>query len=102
MKWYKKIFFRLLDVTLYNAYVLYKYEKSSDIQLSAFRLMLIKEISTKFAQKTKRPGQPGQPALTSHKRQVDCHYISSILGKKKQRKCHVCSNTTRRPKKRKD
>src|SRR5687767_13524576 len=94
-----KLFFRLVDVEIYNAYTLYKHVNQSNIQLSAFCLMLIKEISTKFEQVTKAQGQP---AKNYHKRLIGSHYISSILSKRKQRKCHICNNTSRRPKKRKD
>ena len=99
MKWYKKLFFKLLDVTIYNAYTLYKYVHQDNIQLSSFRLELIKEISTKFAQKEKIQGRL---TINFHKRLIGPHFISSIDGKRKQRRCHVCSNTSKRPKKRKD
>ena len=98
MKWYKKLFFRLLDMAIYNAYILYKFVHNDTLQLSDFRLRLIKEICTKFAQETP---VHGRPAINFHKRLVGKHFISSIKGKGKQRRCYVCSNTTTKQKKHK-
>ena len=100
MKWYKKLFFRLVDVAIYNAYLLYKYvHQEPTLPLSSFRLELIKEICKKFCGKRT---EPGRPAGNNVKRLIGKHYISSIAGRRKRRRCYVCSNTTRRQKKRTD
>ena len=97
MKWYKKLFFRLLDLTIYNAYILFKYSHQEDLQLSTFRMQLIKEICTKFGHDSTPRGQQSK---NSHCKLVERHFISSVQGKHKMRRCHVCSHTSKRPKKR--
>ena len=96
MKWYKKLFFRLMDLAVYNAYILYKYLYQDNLQLSNFRLELIKEVCSKYANK---PTSSCSRTINFSKRLVGRHFISSIGGKNKQRRCHVCSHTNRHPRK---
>ena len=56
IKWYKELFWRLVDVAINNAYILYKYLHQSNLQLSEFCLQLIKEICSKFPQKKQHKG----------------------------------------------
>ena len=44
IKWYKKFFFHLLDVAIWNAYCLYKLETKKKVTMRAFHLILLKEI----------------------------------------------------------
>lgn len=45
MKWYKKLFFHLLEITVFNSYIAYKNcERKSELSLRDFKLMLIEEI----------------------------------------------------------
>jgi hypothetical protein len=41
LKWYKKFFFHLLDISPFNAYVLYKLQIGEKIALSDFRLEVV-------------------------------------------------------------
>ncbi|CAF4493863.1 unnamed protein product, partial [Didymodactylos carnosus] len=44
VKWYKKLFFHMLDLIVLNSYLLYKMETGKRPQLVDFRLQLIREI----------------------------------------------------------
>lgn len=46
-KWYKKYFFHLLDVAIWNAFCLYKMKMNKKLTMRAFHLQLIKEIIKK-------------------------------------------------------
>ena len=41
VKWYKKFFFHLMDLTIYNAYVLYKLKKNVNLRLATYQLEVI-------------------------------------------------------------
>ncbi|CAD1473806.1 unnamed protein product, partial [Heterotrigona itama] len=47
LKWYKKFFFHMLDLSIYNAYILYKITSKKNITLAKFHLRLIREILLK-------------------------------------------------------
>ena len=47
-KWYKNFFLHLLDVSIWNSYVLYKYKSGKDLSFATFHLLLIKEIFGKY------------------------------------------------------
>ncbi len=48
VKWYKKICFHLLDMAVYNAFVIYKMQNNISSHLADFRLEIIREILTKY------------------------------------------------------
>ena len=48
MKWYKKLFFHFLDLSLLDAYLLYKRTKQVNIELTDFRLQVIRQIFAKY------------------------------------------------------
>ena len=75
-----KNFFRLLDLTVYNTYIFYRYINKNSIELSSFGLMLIKELSTKFSHEKVAQGRP---TADFHKRHVESQFLSSIGGKLK-------------------
>jgi len=43
-KWYKKLFLHLLDLAIYNAYILLKNIQEADVTFLQFRLNLIRQI----------------------------------------------------------
>ena len=47
-KWYKKYFFHLLDLAIYNAYILYKSANNKTGTFENFHLLLIKHILQKY------------------------------------------------------
>ena len=104
IKWYKKLFFHLLDIAVQNAYALYKLENSVKPQLAEFRLQLIRELYELYG--SQRPNFTGRPTTDIPLRLTARHFPSlipsSAIKKSPQRKCIVCSSSTRRPKVRKD
>ena len=109
VKWYRKLFFHMVDVTILNAYNFYLVKTGKKPGLKKFCLSVIRQLISKYGQiQRQRPGgrryseEIPAPAriLNNH------HYIEFIppTEKKKnpQRACHVCAHSTRKPKKRKD
>ena len=102
VKWYKKFFFYLLDITLLNACLLPKLKGSHAMQLGDFHLQIIRDIIQQYdSQRAVTRGRPSSPIvplwLTAR------HFILLIPATNTQpapmRKCVVCSNTVRRPSK---
>jgi len=100
MKWYKKLFQHLLDVTVYNSFVLYK-EKNPGTQdtLLSFRTKLIDGILTKYctarhiATGGRRSGSDAPIRLT------DRHFPAFIpptsTCRDPKRECRVCGKSKR-------
>ena len=61
VKWYKKLFFHLLDMTVYNAFVVYKMQNGISSHLSDFRLEIIRGILRKYG--TQRSTAIGRPSI---------------------------------------
>ena len=93
LKWYKKLFFHLLDVTIYNCYVLYKLTKKESLQFSNFCLVLVKDLCARYGEATKSSGRPG---ANHHDRLTERHF-PSLIPESKQRQCYVCNNTNMKP-----
>jgi hypothetical protein len=49
-KWYRKFFFHLMDICVWNAYCLYKHKMKQRIFMARFQLNLIREILEKYDQ----------------------------------------------------
>jgi len=47
LKWYKQYFFHLMDLAIYNTYILYKNVFRRNLSFASFHLKLIKEISNR-------------------------------------------------------
>lgn len=48
LKWYRKYFFHLIDICMWNAFCLYKHTTTKKISMAKFHLQLIKEILRKY------------------------------------------------------
>lgn len=102
MKWYKILFFHLLDMTVLNAYNMYRIKNKKKRQtLGEFRIELIRQLIEKYC---KIVGS-GRKATSDHlKRLIDRHFPSLIPyeeGKApKQLTCVVCSQSVRKERKR--
>jgi hypothetical protein len=106
MKWHKKFFFHLLDITLLNSQAVYNVKTGKNITLADFQLTLIREIlqhyhTPKSTTKSERPSSGGQP-LRLTERQFPSPVPPTEKKEKPARKCHVCANTMNRQKIRKD
>ena len=87
-------FFHLLDLTIYNCYVLYKESKNESLQFSDFRLELVKDLCARYGEAKKLCG--GRPGAQNLDRLTGRHF-PSLISENKQRKCCVCSNTNMKP-----
>ncbi|CAK9796635.1 PiggyBac transposable element-derived protein 4 [Anthophora quadrimaculata] len=58
IKWYKKYFFHLLDIAVWNAYCLYKYKTHKNISIAAFHLELIRQVLGKYRKENLRQSGP--------------------------------------------
>lgn len=103
-KWYKKFFFHLVDLTIYNAYVLYKLKKNVNLRLATYQLEVIREIIGKYGSQVRT--SIGRPPSESPFRLTARHFPSRIESTETQlnprRKCYVCANTVRRARSRRD
>jgi len=93
MKWYKKLFFHLLDVAVYNSYVLFQEVKKEKVQLREYRLKLIKKIATKYVIPSRFAARPRNQSFL---RLTERHF-SLLIAEGKRRRCYVCSQTTCKP-----
>lgn len=104
LKWYKKLVFHFLDLTMYNAYIICKMVKGDPkLQFSEFKRKIVIQIINKYGlhrkRKTKRPSEVDDAKRI---RLEERHFpiLNSNLdkkGKPKQRKCVVHWKTTKNP-----
>jgi len=60
-KWYKKVFFNLVDIAIYNSFVLYCAKRSiAEKDYMSFVLKVIEQILEKYAKDTPARGRPPQ------------------------------------------
>lgn len=94
IKWYKKVFFHLLDIAVYNAFVISKMHGNISLDLSNFRLEIIREILIEHG--SQRPRIVGRPSTSDGPlRLAGRHFLSLIphtcQSKQPQRRCVVCA-----------
>ncbi|KAK9700714.1 Transposase IS4 [Popillia japonica] len=80
IKWYKKIFFHLLDLAVTNSYAMYNVKTGNRISLADFQLELIRQIIEKIF-KDERPRKPGRPSGDVPIRLVGRHFPKLIKEK---------------------
>lgn len=107
IKWYKKFFFHLLDVSVLNSYLIYQVKTGKKPQLSEFRINLIRQIIEEFkiTRSSPKGGRPStsETPLRLSERHFPVPVPTTPGGKKnRQKQCRVCSQTKRRPQKRTD
>ncbi|XP_039297109.1 piggyBac transposable element-derived protein 4-like [Nilaparvata lugens] len=106
-KWYKKFFFHLLDVVVYNAFIMHRMVTGKNMELGQFRLNLIRQLLEEFTpQRASRAGGRKSKHQDSPLRLKARHFpdmipsTASVL--KPRRACRVCKTTTLQPQKRQD
>ncbi|RLU25290.1 hypothetical protein DMN91_003383 [Ooceraea biroi] len=99
-KWYKKYFFHLLDVAIWNAFCLYKMKRNEKITMRAFHLRLIKEIIKKYGDINNNFSNRQKSTADHPLRLTERHFPSfckTVNTKKTLRNCVVCAkNDVRR------
>ncbi|XP_037527279.1 piggyBac transposable element-derived protein 4 isoform X1 [Rhipicephalus sanguineus] len=104
MKWNKAFFFHLLDMSLLNAFILFRENTASTTTFADFKRQVVSQlIEEHHTEKSKR----GRPTGDHPLRLTARHFIQKLpptdaKKNRTQRRCHVCANTTRRKKVRKD
>ena len=96
-KFYKYIFYFLLDVTITNAYILYKhYSPHSKIRVKEFRLKLATELIGEYCSR-RRPGRTSSAIVLLPLRHFPIKLQSESQPNKKQRgRCAHCSKSHQR------
>nr|XP_046473271.1 piggyBac transposable element-derived protein 4-like [Neodiprion pinetum] len=94
IKWYKKYFFHLLDIAVWNSYCLYKYKTEKDISIAAFHLELVRQIFRKYHKNDVRHSGP-KSADKYPLRLTGRHFPAIYTNEKTKRKsalrkCVVC------------
>ncbi|CAF3603311.1 unnamed protein product [Rotaria sordida] len=104
VKWYRKLFFHMLDLLVFNTYLLYKMKIGERPQLVDFRLQLIREILQTYH--TLKPIIGRSVHGCKPTRLTGRHFPTIVPQtterKNSQRKCFVCANTNRKPRTRTD
>lgn len=103
LKWYKKLYFHLMDIALLNAYIVYKELTGRSIKYQQFRLNVMRQLLEEH-HTPRRPPTGGRPSMDNPLRLTARHFPTEIpqtglQGKNTRRACKVCKHTTRRQKK---
>jgi len=93
LKWYRKFFFHLMDICVWNAYCMYKHNRRETISMSKFHLALIKQIIEKYHHNS--TGHQGRPA-DNLMRLTDRHFPTFCKPKNRRRRCVICSKNDNR------
>lgn len=105
-KWYKKLFFHVIDMTVYND-IIYKTKTGKTMQLSQFRLQVIRQLLEEFTPVRSSPnGGRKSKDQESPLRLTARHFPDMIPATenkaKLRRACFVCKHTTVQPQTRQD
>lgn len=98
VKWYKKVYFHLIDISLLNAYSAYKQVTGKHPALADFQLELIRQTIDRYSSKVKKPKL--YPIKIDELLQTKkMHFISEVPTTeqgKVRRKCALCSLNKKR------
>lgn len=98
LKWYKKIFFHMIDLSLLNSYSVYKTATGENIPLAKFQLELIRQLLEKYSVLKKTT--PKRNPKDSHERLNGRHFASNIPktenGRTGRKRCIVCYANNKR------
>ena len=106
MKWYRKLFFHAIDMSMLNAYNLYKLKHPGrKLYLRVFSLRVVKELLQRFGTRTSVIRGRRMAAATQDRiapgEWAKRHHLSKVPSVSErhstQRRCYVCANTTKRP-----
>ncbi|CAF1521677.1 unnamed protein product [Adineta ricciae] len=95
IKWYKKLFFHLFDVTVQNSYAMYKMKTHKNIELSQFRLELARELIEEYG--SMRPQTKGRPPIDCPLRLSARHFIAFIPAEPRLSTTPPTTTVTRSP-----
>ncbi|XP_017875115.1 piggyBac transposable element-derived protein 4-like [Ceratina calcarata] len=95
LKWYRKYFFHLLDICVWNAYCLYKHNTRKPISMAKFHLNLIRQILQKYRMNM---SYHHQKSKNNPLRLIERHFPSLYKPQRKNRnrRCVVCTANDKR------
>lgn len=105
-RWYKKLFFHFLDLTILNAHALFLCKTGKRPNLQSFHLALTRAILEKYTEpRAKKSG--GRPSSGETPLRLTQRHFPSLVPPTPKRKdamrvCHVCKHTSRREQKRRE
>ena len=106
MKWYKKMFFHLIDCAVLNAHILYQVNTGEKPTLHDFTREVVRQLLEQNSEPLATAGRRRASHGDEPTRLTGRHFPKTIppttAKKYAQRPCHVCRTTTLRPKTRKD
>lgn len=91
IKWYKKLFFHLFNITVQNSYVMYKMRNKKSLELSEFCVELVRQLIEEYG--SMRPQMSGRPSSDCLLCLTARHFIAFIPGDNVTKPCFVCSHT---------
>lgn len=95
VKWYKKVFFHLIDMSLLNAQSVYKMKTGKNVSIADFQLLLVREILEKYHIDPPRPSTKRTADQDSPLRLIGRHFMSHLKkdtnNKQSRKRCVVCS-----------
>ncbi|CAK9809208.1 PiggyBac transposable element-derived protein 4 [Anthophora quadrimaculata] len=100
LKWYKKYFFHLIDMCVWNAFCLYKLKTSKQISMAKFHLELIRQLLHHYLSNYKKNVE-NKSGQTNPLRLTGRHFMSLYTNeptkrKNPLRKCVVCTKNDKR------
>ena len=103
-RWYMKLFYHMIDLSVLNAYYLYRMKTGKKLPLLDFSKAVIRQMVNKFhVGPTTAAAAAGQAGRHCVLRLTGRHFHVPLQATEKVekpcRRCHVCANTTKRPKK---
>lgn len=87
VKWWKRVFFHLLDVALVNAHILFKITTGSKISQLNFRISVAKSLLQGLERPERRPSSRGADVIRLTERA-----FPEPIPESKRLDCQVCSN----------
>ena len=93
IKWWRKVFFWLIDLSVTNSYALYGEMEQDRIPHIAYRRSIVEALVTRYLSSAPPRPQVGRPRKRSHP-DIDPERLNGhlhLLGKCQQRDCVVCS-----------
>eukprot|EP00063_Salmo_salar_P058241 XP_014033076.1 PREDICTED: piggyBac transposable element-derived protein 4-like [Salmo salar] len=101
-KWYKKIFFHLIDTVALNGYIVYRQLTGKVITYQKYRDNLMRELLEEH-HTPRRPSTGGRPAADNPLRLTARHFPCKVpqtvaQGSRTRRHCKVCLSGTRKRK----
>ncbi|CAI6353341.1 unnamed protein product [Macrosiphum euphorbiae] len=98
-KWYKKIFFHLIDLSILNAFSAFKTVTGQNMPVANFQLEVIRQLLEKYGGNTVSPR--GRPCTKDQPFRLSARHFPSDVkklesGKVQRRKCIVCTRNNKR------